>query len=260
MKVVFMAPEEQSYLPIFFDRVVTALGEKVAAVMVVRPIYKGSSWISQGIKFARAFGLKVFLIESVFFAYHKILDFVSRFARMGRFYSVKQVAKSNSVPLYQPQNINSPEFLQILMELSPDLVVSVSCPQIFGEELIKIPSLGCINIHSSLLPEYRGVLPTFWALTNNEQQTGVSVHYISEGVDQGDIMLQQEIEIKSEETLHSLIGRAKKVGAELLLEAIAQLEQGDLETKPNPNELGSYYSFPTREDVQRFREHGWRVR
>ena len=88
----------------------------------------------------------------------------------------------------------------------------------------------------------------------------LTVHYISKGIDEGDIILQREFEIEPEDTLHSLIGRAKRVGAELLLEALEQLEDGTAPRRPNPGDEGSYFSFPTREDVRRFSARGRRVR
>jgi methionyl-tRNA formyltransferase len=260
MKVVFLAPEERAYLPLFFERVVRALGDQVAAIAVVSPIYKGDGWLSQGLKFTRAFGLPVFLLEGLDFVRCHLLDALSRFIRLGRFYSVKRVARFHAIPLYEPRDINAPPFLQTMEALHPDLIVSVSCPQVFGDELIDIPSIGCLNVHSALLPQYRGVLPTFWALAEGEKRTGVTVHYISKGVDEGDIVLQREIEIAPDDTLHTLIGRAKRVGADLLLETIDQFDRGVASRKPNPSDEGSYFSFPTREDVKRFRERGRRVR
>lgn len=260
MKIVFVTPEEPSFLPALFEKVVTARRDNIVWIVVVRPIYKNATWISQGLRFIRAFGIREFLVESFFFGYYKILDVLSRFLHLGRFYSVKQLAQFHQIPVYEPHDVNAPAFLDTLRRLSPDLIISVSPPQVFREGLIELPTLGCINVHSSLLPKYRGVLPTFWVLANGEQETGVTVHYMSKGIDEGDIILQEKVTITPEETLHSLIRKCKEVGANLVLEAISQFQGGSVSALPNPVQEGSYFSFPTRRDVRRFKAHGRKMR
>lgn len=260
MRIVFVTAEEPSFLPVFFERVVCARRDDIVGMVVVSPIYKNATWVSQALRFIRAFGIREFLVESFFFGYYKILDAVSRFTHLGRFYSVKRLAQFHRIPLYQPHDVNAPAFLDTLRTLSPDLVISVSPPQVFGERLIELPALGCINAHSSLLPKYRGILPTFWVLANGEQETGVTVHHISKRIDEGDIILREKVAITREETLHSLIRKCKEVGANLVLKAIRQFEEGSISPLPNRIEEGTYFPFPTKEDVRRFRARGRRMR
>jgi methionyl-tRNA formyltransferase len=260
MKIVFITPEEPSFLPSFFEKVVTARRDNAVGIVVVSPIYKNATWVSQALKFIRAFGIREFLVESFFFGCYKILNVLSRFVHLGRFYSIKRLAQLHRISLYQPRDVNAPEFLDTLRRLSPDLIISVSSPQIFRESLIELPTLGCINVHSSLLPKYRGVLPTFWVLASGEQETGVTIHYVSKGIDEGDIILQEKVTITPEETLHSLIKKCKRVGADLVIEAIRQFEGGTVSALPNPVQEGSYFSFPTKEDVKRFKASGRRMR
>jgi methionyl-tRNA formyltransferase len=139
-------------------------------------------------------------------------------------------------------------------------VISVSCPQIFGKELLRLPPLGCINVHSAVLPNYRGVLPTFWALANGESSTGVTVHYMTPGIDGGEIIDQRIIPIGADETLRSLMVRCKVAAADAILETVSRLEDGSISTSPNPPDEGSYYSFPQREDVLQFKAQGRRLR
>jgi methionyl-tRNA formyltransferase len=135
----------------------------------------------------------------------------------------------------------------------------VACPQIFRGELLRLPRLGCINVHSAMLPNYRGMLPTFWAMVNEERETGVTVHFMSEGIDGGSIILQRTVPIRQDETLLSLMRRTKRVAADLVLEAIKEFEAGTVSPVPNPPDEGTYFSFPTREDVARFRALGRRI-
>jgi methionyl-tRNA formyltransferase len=250
MKIVFATPDEPSVIPIFFGKVIPELRGEIAAIAVVSPIYKRSSWTSQAKRFIDAFGVWEFVVEAVQFAYHK--------ARGRR--SVKAIARKHGIPLLTPESVNAPDFLAQLREIAPDLVISVSCPQIFGRELLEVPRRGCINVHSALLPDYRGMLPTFWVLAEGEERTGVTVHYMSPGIDGGDIIGQTGIPITREESLRSLMRKCKTAAADLVLESVRRFREGEVRTLPNPPEEGSYFSFPTREDVVRFKARGRRLR
>jgi methionyl-tRNA formyltransferase len=249
MRIVFITPEEPSVMPVFFGKVLPRLGDEVAAVAVVSPIYKRSSWLRQAKRFADSFGLRAFVAEAAHYALEKA-------ARR----SVKGLALSHGALVLTPEDVNAAAFLEQLRELAPDLVVSVSCPQVFGPELLELPKLGCINVHSSLLPRYRGVLPTFWVLAAGESGTGVTVHYMSSGIDEGGIISQREIPISPDETLHTLMRTTKAVAADLVLETIERLRGGQVPALPNRVSEGSYFSFPQREDVARFRAMGRRMR
>jgi methionyl-tRNA formyltransferase len=260
LKIVFVTPEEPSVMPAFFARVVPALEHDTAAVAVVSPLLKRSSWLGQAKRFADAFGWREFAVEALGFGRHKAADLLRRVVPVGGHHSVKSVARAHGREVLTPKDVNAPEFLSWLRELEPDLVISVSCPQIFREELLAIPRLGCINVHSALLPHYRGMLPTFWALASGEEQTGVTVHYMSPGIDGGGILLQRAIAITPAETLRSLMAKTKAVAADLILEAIERFREGPMDAAPNPPDEGSYFSFPTREDVRRFKARGRRMR
>jgi methionyl-tRNA formyltransferase len=260
MKIAFFTPEEPTQLPAFFERVLPALAEDEVTMVVVRPVYKGSSLRSQSRKFIRAFGWWEFLVEGFSVAGKVAADLGHRLTGLGRAHSVKGVARDAGVPVLEPDDINAPEHLARLRALAPDLFISVSCPQIFRRELLDLPSLGCMNLHSGLLPNYRGVLPTFWALANGERETGVTLYFMEEGIDDGAIIAQRRVRISPEETLRSLIGRCKAAGAELVLTTVERLRDGPVSVSENRVEEGTYYSFPNKEDVVRFRAQGRTLR
>jgi methionyl-tRNA formyltransferase len=249
LRVVFVTPDEPTVLPVFFERVIPRLRGEIAAVAVVSPIYKRSSWLRQARQFVGAFGLRAFLVEAAGFGWHKC-----------RRRSVAGLARAHGLGVLTPGDVNGADFLEALRDIEPDLVVSVSCPQIFGRELLALPRLGCVNVHSALLPAYRGVLPTFWALAHGERQTGVTVHYMSPGIDGGDIIAQRVIPIGPDDTLRSLMRRCKLVAADLVVETVARFREGAVSGVPNRVEEGSYHSFPEREDVLRFKALGRRLR
>jgi methionyl-tRNA formyltransferase len=259
MRVVFVAPEEPLILPLFFDRTLPALGDQVMAVAVVSPIYKNSGWIQQSRRFVRSFGLRWFAIEVARYSWNKTLDAVDRLVPLGRARSVRAVTRRHGIRLLRLDDVNAPDFIATLRSMDPDLVISVSCPQIFHRPLLDLPRLGCLNVHSALLPKYRGMLPTFWALLNGESETGVTVHRMEEGIDGGDIILQRRVPIAADETLLSLMRKTKRMAADLVLESIKEFDAGTVSPMSNPADEGSYFSFPTRADVDRFRALGRRI-
>jgi len=261
LKIVFITPEEPFYLPTVFDHVLSNAPGEVVGTAIVSPIYRNTSWGGQAVRFVKAFGFWTFVRESLDYAYYKMRDTLSLVVPSKRFFSVKAAAKAHYCPIYMPENINAPAFRDdVLRGLEPDVIVSVSSPQIFGKKLIAIPPKGCINMHGSLLPHYRGVLPSFWMLAKGEKQAGVTVHYIDPKIDEGEIILQRAFDILPDDTLQSFIARSKRIGAELLIEALKQIRDDIVEPKPNPRDQGEYYSFPTRADVQEFRARGRRFR
>jgi methionyl-tRNA formyltransferase len=256
LRLVFVTPEEPSVMPVFFEKVIPRLRQEIAAVAVVSPIYKRSSWMRQAKRFVRSFGLKEFAVEALQYGYYKAADLVP----LGSRHSVKSIARSHGLRILTPENVNGADFLQQLRELAPDLVISVSCPQIFGRELLELPRFGCVNVHSALLPHYRGMLPTFWVLAKGERETGVTVHYMNPGIDGGDILVQRRIPIASGETLHSLMRKCKQVAGDLVLEAVHRFRAGSVTALPNPADEGSYFSFPEPEDVREFKALGRALR
>jgi len=169
-----------------------------------------------------------------------------------------KVARAHGVPVEGVAEINTPEFLARLREMGVDLVISVSCPQIFRKKLLALPPKGCINVHAAPLPRYRGMLPTFWVLYEREPETAVTVHVMNERLDDGPIMVQESVPIPAGETQANLMRRCKVVGARLLSQAIDLLEMGQAPTRANPAEKATYYSFPTPEQAREFRRAGGR--
>lgn len=247
-------------MPVFFERAIPRLKDETVAVAIVSPIYKRYSWLRQAQRFVKSFGVRDFAVEAASYGYERAADTVTQIVGGRRHHSVKAICRAHGIPVLSPENVNAPEFLDELAQLEPDLVVSVSCPQIFGPDLLRLPRHGCINVHSSRLPNYRGMLPTFWVLAEGERATGVTVHFMNAGIDGGGIIAQREIRIDDAETLHSLMRKCKVVAADLVAETIERFRTGSVAALPNPVDEGAYFSFPERSDVMRFRALGRRMR
>ena len=140
---------------------------------------------------------------------------------------VKEFAMEKGLKIYQPNKIkNNEEIIEEIKKLNPDVICVVAYGKILPKEIISIPKLGCINVHGSLLPQYRGAAPIQWAVLNGDKKTGVTTMYMDEGMDTGDMILKQEVDIGEEETTGELWERLAKIGANLLVETLKQIEKG----------------------------------
>ena len=151
---------------------------------------------------------------------------------------VKKFAVEKGLTIFQPEKISkNDEFKDAIRALEPDLVIVVSYGVILPKSFLKIPKLGCINVHPSLLPKYRGSAPIQWAILNGDEETGVSIMYLDEGMDSGDVIKQQKVTIGEYETTGELWNRLSVIGADLLLECVKNIENGKEERYPQPEEF-----------------------
>lgn len=140
---------------------------------------------------------------------------------------VKEFALEKGLKIYQPLKIkNNTEFIEEMKKLNPDVICVVAYGTILPKTILEIPKYGCINVHASLLPKYRGAAPIQWAVLNGDKTTGVTTMYMDKGMDTGDVILKEEVEIGEDETTGELWDRLAKLGGELLVKTIKQIEQG----------------------------------
>lgn len=172
-------------------------------------------------------------LEAVYNAGHKILGIVTNPDKpKGRGMKmiaspVKEFALQKSIPIYQPIKVkNNQEFIEEIRTLKPDAICVVAYGKILPKEILDIPKLGCINVHGSLLPKYRGAAPIQWAVLNGDKKTGITTMYMDVGMDTGDMILKEEVDIGENETTGELWERLSKIGASLLVETLKQIENG----------------------------------
>ena len=155
---------------------------------------------------------------------------------------VKQFAIEKNLKVYQPLKIrNNVEIIQEIKNLNPDVICVVAYGKILPKEVLDIPKLGCINVHASLLPKYRGAAPIQWAILNGDKITGITTMYMDEGMDTGDIILKEEVEIGENETTGELWDRLSKIGAKLLVKTLKQIQEG---TAPRKKQENNYTMAP----------------
>ena len=152
-------------------------------------------------------------------------------------------------------SINNQKNVEYIKKFNPDILVSIGASQIFKKEIFDLAPNGCLNLHTGLLPKYRGLMPTFWAMLNGENEIGISVFKVDKGIDSGPILIQKTIEINTQ-THSEIIKKSKKIGMDSIIEAINLINCGDYKTLKNDQSKATYFGFPTRKDVKIFLKSG----
>lgn len=153
---------------------------------------------------------------------------------------VKEVAQAHGIPVYQPENFRQEEPVEALRRLKPDVCAVVAYGRILPQRVLDIPTFGCVNIHTSLLPQYRGSAPYQWAVLDGQKETGVSAQYMSLGVDEGDVIDAVKTPIDPNETAGELLERLSLLGADLLCSTLKRMEQGRVEATPQDSSRVSF--------------------
>lgn len=167
--------------------------------------------------------------------------------------SIKSLAEKFSIPVIEVENVNSQDHLDYLKKLNIDIIIS-SNGQIFKEDLLKIPKLGCINRHTALLPKYGGCMPVFWAMNNNEDKYGVSIHYMVKEIDKGDILYQEAIPLIKKNSMFRNYVLAFDKSISITLKALDNLLKGNIVQKYKPNNK-EYFKNPKLHDINKLKKN-----
>lgn len=153
---------------------------------------------------------------------------------------VKNCALEHHIPVFQPVKVKEPEAVETLRSYEADIFVVVAFGQILSEEILQMPKYGCVNIHASLLPKYRGAGPIQWAIIDGEKETGITIQQMDKGVDTGDILFQSVVPIDAKETGESLFEKLAKAGAALIVEALPKIEAGEVTPRKQDESQASH--------------------
>lgn len=176
-----------------------------------------------------------------------------------RYFSMPQLAKAYGIEYVPVKDPNSPEFLATVSQRRSDSIISVACPYILRSGLLSLPPLGCINIHHAPLPRYKGMMPTFWQLYQGEKSVGLTIHRMTEKLDDGAPLLQEQLPVQKNESLHQLIRRSKRSAAHALARVLEGIASNTLVTGSAIQEKGTYFTFPTLHEIREFRRRGLRA-
>lgn len=231
-------------------------GEVVGIVrsdcLVYRKSLPSSLWYllrQTGLRFVGRKGLDMFQSRAMAIFYRLI-------GRPLKVPSLREVKARYGIPVVGSKDVNDAETMATLRDLQPDLVISIYLNQLIKRELIELPRLGCLNIHPALLPRNRGLFPYFWAMANGDQETGVTVHWVDERFDTGDLLLQEVLPIEPDDTMTSLQYKSAQVGGKMLIRGVELIEAGDPPRIPQNNSQATYHSWPRPADQRRFRQRG----
>lgn len=160
---------------------------------------------------------------------------------------VKECALQHNIPVFQPKSMKDGEALEILKELNPDVIVVVAFGKILPKDILQLPKYGCINVHASLLPKYRGAGPIQWCVLNGEAETGVTTMLMAEGLDTGDMLLKSVTKIGENETAGQLHDRLSEMGASLITQTLEKLQQGEITPEKQDDSQSNYAPMLTKE-------------
>ncbi len=188
-------------------------------------------------------------------ACHVVAPTLRMMGRVPRTAPLQQIANAHDLPLKSTNDVNSLFIRQLLESWQTDLIVSIYVNQILNRELIEAMPVGAINVHPALLPNHRGILPYVWAMADDDQQTGVTVHWIDERIDTGAIIQQQSTPIHAGESMLSLSHRCADIAGNLLVTAIEDIQRGSKTCIKQVAQEGSYHSWPDRACLRRCRKN-----
>ncbi len=252
MKIVVITQDDPFYLGPNLEYLIEKLPDYASIVACVvtqvSPFGRRESFLTKGLNTLRIFGMRFFFRYAVRFL----------IAKIRKNNSVPTVLARHRVPMLTlTSSINNGESLAQIRSYNPDILISIAGNEIFKRPLIDLAPHGCLNLHTSLLPKYRGLMPSFWVLKKGETETGVSVFFVDEGIDSGPIVVQKSLRITGL-TQEELIRKTKRLGMEAVIEAIDNIRCGQVELIENHDEEKTYFSFPTKQDVREFRQRGAR--
>ncbi len=254
MRIYVLTQEDAFYIPRLLDRLLAARRDVVALGVV-----PGELRVGHARRYLQWMGLRAFALQLANLAGHRALGIAGRLVPLGRSYSVADAARRHHVPLERVPAVNAPTFVAGLRARAIDLLVSLACPQILGPEILAVPAKGAINLHGALLPDYAGLLPGFWVLANGEAHAGATVHYMTERVDHGPVILQERVPIRADDTVHTLVQRTKvEIGARLLIQALEGIDHGTAPSRAMEPGAGRVFGYPDADAVARFRARGRR--
>jgi methionyl-tRNA formyltransferase len=245
--------DDPFYLPIFFRHFFAETTEevKIKHVFFLDPFDESFAALTG--RMYRLYGPVNFVRRGVSYVTRKVSDTLGFSS-----HSVRTVAQTQGVSVETLNTVNDASFVERVEEEEIDVILSVSAPEIFGPELLQAPTWGCLNVHTAKLPQYRGMLPTFWALYHGDDEIGVTIHTMEEEIDQGKIAQQSMFPVASSDTLDDVIKQGKEEGGRLAAKVLNTLAEGTLQLRPMEGEE-SYFSFPSGEERRELQQKGRRL-
>lgn len=255
VKIYIISQNEPFYIPKMIQFILKNKNNyQVIGYTLLSPKRKNKSiwyWFKER---ARVYTTKELILSGLLFGYTKIINVVLRNSP----YSVKSQFKKYNIKQFKTNDINSNKYIMELRKLNPDVIFSISCPQLFKEELLKVPNKYCINAHGTLLPRHRGVFGSFWTLFSNDKIGGSTIHTMDLKLDSGVNLWQEEFNVEHYDTQYSIAYKTKRQMAKGIRELLEKINRG-YERPINPKHKISYHRAPTKEEGKKFHDRGHKI-
>lgn len=260
MRVEFVTEDDPIYLLPFFDEFFRHYGKELeiaqvslCRIMGKRP-RKKLAW-----EILALYGVPGFAKLAARVVMSKILGMLPKGPDASSYQSMSQLCRAYGIRCEHIASPNAAEFLEAFQQRKCDVLISVACPYILKKRVLSIPPRGCINIHHAPLPRYKGMMPTFWQLYHGEKTVGLTIHYMTENLDEGGMLYQTQLDILPGESLHRLICRSKRHGAHCMAQVLRALNAGSTKLIELDHSVSSSFTFPTSREIRDFRMRGLRA-
>jgi methionyl-tRNA formyltransferase len=260
MRIEFLTQDDPLYVLPFFDEFIRNYTREFEIVQIAASPTMGRRSRIQLLKeLAELYGGAGMTRLVARLGISRCLGLLPKHSDARRFYSLGQLCRAYGISYVQISNPNATEFVESAKCRAVDVLVSVACPYILKEPLLRTASRGAINIHHAPLPRYKGMMPTFWQLFHGEKSVGVTIHHMVAKLDEGDALYQGELAIEPGESLDNLIQRTKRHGAHCMAQVLRQIRDDRVSRVPMDHAKGSYFTFPTSTEIREFRRRGLRA-
>lgn len=246
--VVIVTQDDPFYMPVFFDSFFESIDHQVTVKRIVLFEPFGEGTLDLARRMYGFYGPVNFFRLGVEYGVRTVLDAVGV-----RAFSVERLAERHGVPTERRDTVNDESFVGRFDDI--DVLLSAASPEIFDADVLNAPIWGCLNVHTAALPEYRGMMPTFWALYHGDDEVGVTVHTMTEEIDKGQAVRRDRFPVEPDDTLDDVIIRGKRRGGRLAAAALRDVAAGEV-TKTEIAGEGSYFSFPSVEDRRELQQRG----
>jgi len=258
MRIISIVSNDKTYQPIVYDKLIGTMVDNFDCIIVVPFTSKVMPPGKMILFLFNLYGFKGFVLKFYEVIKCNILSIFENFFTLNRSYSLFNVAKKYDIPIYSYKSLDCSKLKNFLRSKNPDVIIS-SQGHFVNKDILKIPKYGVINKHAGLLPKYRGAYPVFWAMLNREKKIGVTIHYMNNKIDGGDIIIQKEIPISKVDTFETLYSKVINVTPSLFVESINAIQNNSMNTITNNDEHSTYFSFPAKLDILKFKREGLKI-
>jgi methionyl-tRNA formyltransferase len=260
MRIEFLTQDDPLYVLPFFEEFVRNYASEFEILQISASPTMGKRSRTQMLKELTSLygpiGVARLIIRA---GMSRVLGALGKGKGASHYYTLSQLCRAYGIPLANIGNPNAADFVKSVEVRNPDLVVSVACPYILKEPLLKIARLGAINIHHAPLPRYKGMMPTFWQLFHGEKTVGLTIHYMVAKIDEGDALYQGDQPVEPGESLDALIQRSKRHGAHCMASVLRDIQNNKTSRITLDHSNGSYFTFPTTREIHEFHKRGFRA-